>query len=93
MKDVAVRDLIYRTSADFTAGLREILEKTAEGKLTPPERTQQGIELYAICAKKQSTSEMPGKREVREEMLNKRFVEQGKTYLKELRAGAMIEYR
>ena len=93
LKDVAVRDPIFRTSAEFTAGLREILDKTAEGRLTPPEQTQQGIELYAICAKKQSTSEVPGKREVREELMNQRFVEQGKTYLKELRANAMIEYR
>ena len=93
IKDVAVRDPIYRTSADFTAQLREILEKTQEGRLTPPEQTQQGIEFYAICAKKQSTSEVPGKREVREELMNQRFVEQGKNYLKELRANAMIEYR
>jgi peptidyl-prolyl cis-trans isomerase SurA len=93
LKDVAVRDLIYRTSADFTAALRDILEKTPEGKLTPPEQTRQGIEFYAICAKKQSTSEVPGIREVREEMQNKHFVERGKSYLKELRAGAMIEYR
>jgi peptidyl-prolyl cis-trans isomerase SurA len=93
LKDVAVRDPIYRTSADFTAQLREILEKTQEGRLTPPEQTQQGIEFYAICAKKQSTSEVPGKREVREELMNQRFVEQGKNYLKELRANAMIEYR
>jgi peptidyl-prolyl cis-trans isomerase SurA len=93
LKDVAVRDPIYRTSAEFTAQLREILEKTAEGRLTPPEQTQQGIELYAICAKKQSASEVPGKREVREELMNQRFVEQGKNYLKELRANAMIEYR
>jgi peptidyl-prolyl cis-trans isomerase SurA len=93
LKDVAVRDLIYRTSAEFTAQLREILDKTPEGRLTPPEQTQQGIEFYAICAKKQSTSEVPGKREVREELMNQRFVEQGKNYLKELRANAMIEYR
>jgi peptidyl-prolyl cis-trans isomerase SurA len=93
LKDVAVRDPVYRTSADFTAQLREILDKTQEGRLTPPEQTRQGIELYAVCSKKQSTSEMPGKREVREEMMNERFVAQGKSYLKELRAGALIEYR
>jgi peptidyl-prolyl cis-trans isomerase SurA len=93
LKDVAVRDPVYRTSADLTAQLREILEKTQEGRLTPPEQTRQGIELYAVCAKKQSTSEVPGKREVREEMMNERFAAQGKAYLKELRAGALIEYR
>lgn len=93
LKDVAVRDPVYRTSGDLSAGMREILEKTPEGGLTAPEVTRQGIELFALCRKRETTSELPGKREVRETMMNERFVAQGKAYLKELRAGAMIEYR
>jgi peptidyl-prolyl cis-trans isomerase SurA len=93
LKDVAVRAEVYRTSGDLSASLREILEKTQEGRLTPPEVTRQGIELYAICRKRETTSELPGKREVRESMMNERFVAEGKAFLKELRAGAMIEYR
>jgi peptidyl-prolyl cis-trans isomerase SurA len=93
LRDVAVRDTVYRTSGDLTAQLREILDKTPEGRLTAPERTAQGIELYALCKKRQIASELPGKREVREKMLQERFVEQGKRYLKELRTSAMIEYR
>ena len=93
LKDVAVRDPVVRTSGDLSASLRDILEKTQEGRLTPPEVTRQGIELYAICRKRETTSELPGKREVRETMMNERFVAEGKAYLKELRAGAMIEYR
>jgi peptidyl-prolyl cis-trans isomerase SurA len=92
LKDVAIRDPVYRTSADLTTQLLAILEKTPEGRLTPPEQTRQGIELYAVCGRKESTSEVPGKREVREEIMNERFAAQGKAYLKELRAGAMIEY-
>lgn len=93
LRDVAVRDMIIRTSSELTAQLREILDNTAEGKLTAPETTQQGIELYALCRKRQIASELPGKREVREKILQERFVEQGKRYLKELRSSAMIEYR
>jgi peptidyl-prolyl cis-trans isomerase SurA len=93
LRDTAVRDTVIRTSGDLTAQLREILDNTPEGKLTSPENTQQGIELYALCRKRQITSELPGKREVREKILQERFAEQGKRYLKELRAGAMIEYR
>jgi peptidyl-prolyl cis-trans isomerase SurA len=93
LRDTAVRDTVIRTSGDLTAQLREILDNTPEGKLTSPEQTQQGIELYALCRKRQITSELPGKREVREKILQERFAEQGKRYLKELRAGAMIEYR
>ena len=93
LRDVAVRDMIIRTSSELTAQLREILDNTAEGRLTAPEQTQQGIEVYALCRKREIASELPGKREVREKILQERFVEQGKRYLKELRSGAMIEYR
>jgi peptidyl-prolyl cis-trans isomerase SurA len=93
LKDVAVRDAVYRTSGELSASLRDLLEKTPEGKLTPPEVTRQGVELYAICRKREASSELPGKREARETMMNERFVTEGKAYLKELRAGAMIEYR
>jgi peptidyl-prolyl cis-trans isomerase SurA len=93
LKDVAIRDPVYRTSGDLSAGLRDLLEKVPEGKLTPPEVTRQGIELFAICRKRETTSDLPGKREVKDAMMNERFVAEGKAFLKELRAGAMIEYR
>jgi peptidyl-prolyl cis-trans isomerase SurA len=93
LKDVAIRESLIRTSGDLSAQLRDILETTQEGRLTAPEVTQQGIELYAICRKRQTTSELPGKREAREKIFQERFAAQGKQYLKELRAGAMIEYR
>jgi len=93
LKDVAVRDPVFRTSGDLTAQMREILDNTQEGRLTAPEVTKQGIELFAMCNKRQTNSELPGKREAREKILQERFVDQGKRYLKELRAGAMIEYR
>src|SRR4051794_30197039 len=69
MRDVAVRETVIRTSGDLGAQLREILDKTPEGTLTPPERTQQGVELFAVCRKRTTTSELPGKREVREKIL------------------------
>ena len=93
LRDVAVRPAVIRTSGDLTAQLREILDNTPEGRLTSPETTQEGIELFALCRKRTTTSELPGKREVREKILQERFVEQGKRYLKELRAQAMIEHR
>jgi peptidyl-prolyl cis-trans isomerase SurA len=93
LKDIAVRDAVLRTSADLGPQLREILDSTQEGRLTAPEMTQQGIEMYALCGKRQTTSELPGKREVRERMFQEKFTDQGKRYLKELRSGAMIEYR
>lgn len=93
LRDVAIRDSIVRTSADFTAQLRELLDRTPVGRLTPPELTQQGIELYAVCAKEKTVGAMPGRREVQEELMQKRFEAQAERYLQELRRSAMIEYR
>jgi len=93
LRDVAVREPIRRNSADLTPQLREILAKIEIGRLTPPEVTNTGIEMFAVCERKETASETPGKRQVRDEMFSERFQAQGASYLKELRAGAMIEYR
>jgi peptidyl-prolyl cis-trans isomerase SurA len=93
LKDVAIRSPIVRTSGDFSAQLRQVLESTEVGRLTPPEVGQQGIQLFAVCAKKQVAAIVPGQREVQEEMIKQRFQAQGESFLKELRRSAMIEYR
>ena len=91
LRDVVVRDQVTRSSADLPPALREILEKTDVGKLTSPERTLQGVELYALCAKKQSNADnTPAKREVREELYSKQFKARADKYLKELRGRAYI---
>jgi peptidyl-prolyl cis-trans isomerase SurA len=94
LRDVAVRNPIIRSSADFTAQQREVLAGTPVGKLTPPEVTQQGIELFAVCDKKETHGgDTPFKREARDKIAQERFAAQGKRYLRELRKTAMIEYR
>lgn len=93
LRDVAVREPIRRNSADLSPQLRENLNKIEIGRLTPPEVTSTGIEMFAVCERKETASETPGKRQVRDEMFSERFQAQGNNYLKELRAGAMIEYR
>jgi peptidyl-prolyl cis-trans isomerase SurA len=93
IRDVAVRDQIVRSSADVPAPLREVLDKVTVGSTTPAELTQQGIEFFAVCGKKESGVDAPARREVRDEMMQQRFLAQAKRYLAELRRTAMIEYR
>ena len=70
-----------------------MLARIEVGKLTPPEVTSGGVEVFAVCDKKETSADTPAKRQVREEMFNEKFNAQGARYLKELRSGAMIEYR
>ena len=93
LSEVAVRDQIVRNSADLPAQLREVMNNVGVGKLTPPEVTPNGIEMFAVCAKRENTADTPSKRAARDELLNQKFNAQAKRYLKELRAKAMIEYK
>jgi peptidyl-prolyl cis-trans isomerase SurA len=89
---VAVRAPIVRGSADFSPALREVLAKTEVGRLTPPEVTTEGIQLYAVCSKKDSDT-TPAEKEMRDTMYQEAFETHSKRLLKELRSQAMIEYR
>jgi peptidyl-prolyl cis-trans isomerase SurA len=93
LPDVAVRDQVSKYSADLAQQLREILDHTAIGHLTPPEQTAEGVQMFAICDKKETKSDTPEMREVREQMIQQKFGVQAKRYLESLRRSAMIEYK
>jgi len=93
LRDVAVREPINRSSADLTPQLRELLGNMQVGRLTTPETTPQGLQMFAVCSKKESTSDSPLKREMREQIFSKRFESESKKYLDEIRKSAMIEYK
>jgi peptidyl-prolyl cis-trans isomerase SurA len=93
LRDVAVREPLNRSSADLSPQLRDLLGNMEVGRLTTPEVTAQGLQMYALCEKKESSSESPIKRQVREEIFAKRFEAEGKKFLEEIRKQAMIEYK
>ena len=94
LRDVAVRAPVTRNSADLSPALREILDKTEVGKLSAPEPTAQGIEVFAICGRKEAGADNTlGKRKIREELFSTQFGTYSKRFLKELRSQAMIEYK
>jgi peptidyl-prolyl cis-trans isomerase SurA len=93
LPDVAVRDQVSKYSADLAQQLRQILDGTAIGHLTPPEQTAEGIQMFAVCAKKETKSDTPEMKEIRDQMFQQKFGAQAKRYLDTLRRQAMIEYK
>jgi peptidyl-prolyl cis-trans isomerase SurA len=93
LNEVAVRDQVVKFSADLPPELRDILDKTDVGHLTPPEQTTEGIEMFALCSKRETKSDTPEKKEIRDQIFQKKFGAQAKRYLAELHRGAMIEYK
>jgi peptidyl-prolyl cis-trans isomerase SurA len=93
LRDVAVREPVVRSSADLPQNFRELLAKMEVGRLTAPEMTAQGIQMFALCEKKESKSDSPAKSEARQQIFSKKFDAESKRYLDEIRKQAMIEYK
>jgi peptidyl-prolyl cis-trans isomerase SurA len=93
LPEVAVRDPVNKSSADLPKELADILDKTEVGHLTAPEQTDEGIQMFAICSKKESKSDSASTKQMRNEMFEKKFGARAKRYLADLRRQAMIEYK
>jgi peptidyl-prolyl cis-trans isomerase SurA len=93
MPNAAIREIVVKTSADIPPVLRELLDKTPVGHLTPPEITKQGVEMVALCGRTPTTVDTPKKKEIREKMYADKFNAKSKAYLQDIRKAAMIEYR
>jgi len=93
MPNAAIKEAVVKTSADIPASLREVLDGTPIGHLTPPEVTKQGVEMVVLCGRDPTKVDTPKKREIRDKMFADKFEAKSKSYLREVRAAAMIEYR
>jgi peptidyl-prolyl cis-trans isomerase SurA len=93
LRDVAVREPVTRSSADLTPQFRELLGSMEIGRLTTPDVTAQGLQMFALCEKKTSKGDSPAKTELRQQIYLKRFEAESKKFLDEIRKQAMIEYK
>lgn len=93
LRDVAVREPIVRSSGEVSPQLRELLASMTLGRLTTPEPIDQGMQMFALCDKKESKIDTARKAEVKNQIFAQRFEREGRKFLDEVRRSAMIEYR
>ena len=93
LRDVAVRDQIVKTSADLPPTLRKVLDELDVGKLTSPEVTPQGIQMFALCSRKENKVDGAATREARDALFAEQFQAKSKRFLADLRKQAMIEVK
>ena len=93
LRDVAVLEQIVKSSADLAPALRKILDEVAVGKLTSPEVTPKGVQVFALCAKRENKVDSAATKEARDEMFQEQFQARSKRFLEDLRKQAMIEVK
>ncbi|WP_210208127.1 hypothetical protein [Methylovirgula ligni] len=90
MDDVAVKDEMTRNSLQIGDALKQLLDKTPTGHLTPPERTAEGIEMIAVCSKGISTDDTAVRKAISERLLGAQMRADADRRLAELRSYAVI---
>ncbi|MGH6836460.1 MAG: hypothetical protein ACREC9_13165 [Methylocella sp.] len=90
MNDVTVRDSLTKTSVEISESLRQLLDKTPAGHLTAPQRSSEGLEMIAVCAKGTAKDDSAARAAISQKILAAHIAADGERRLKELRARAVI---
>ena len=77
--EVVVKDPVIRISTDLPPRLQELIEKIPDGKMTPPEPVAAGVEVVAICGRKETVADVGARREIRDQLLSQSRRIAGKT--------------
>jgi len=89
-RDIVVKRIGIRNEADMRTEQREMLSKTDIGRLTEAREEQNGIEMIAVCDKKELQSDATARSIVEEELRDKETQLLERRYLRELRRNAVI---
>jgi peptidyl-prolyl cis-trans isomerase SurA len=93
MNDVTVRDPLTKTSVELGESLRQLLDKTPAGHLTAPQRSSEGLEMIAVCAKGTAKDDSAARAAISQKILAAHIAADSERRLKELRARAVIVQR
>ena len=93
LRDVAIKDPVFRTSAQFGVAFGEKVKKLKVGQATPPERGDFGVEIVAICDKVEIKDDSSLRQKVQLELADEKIKTHSDGYLKSLRNKATIKYR
>ncbi len=93
INDVTVRDPLTKTAVEIGESLRQLLDKTPAGHLTPPQRSSEGLEMIAVCAKGTAKDDSAARAAISQKILAAHIAADGERRLKEMRARAVIVQR
>jgi peptidyl-prolyl cis-trans isomerase SurA len=93
LNGVVVKPPVRRDDSQLQDNTAAALASMQVGETTAPERTADGFQVLAICAKNAISGAAASNEELRSELANERGQLLARRYLRDLRADAVIEYR
>lgn len=92
LRDVAVKDPVTRSSASLGKPMNDLLSSVKVGGLTEPQRSDEGVEMIAVCERKDIADDSAFTPQD-DQASSKQLQDQAEKYLAQLRSKAIIERR
>jgi peptidyl-prolyl cis-trans isomerase SurA len=91
--NVVVKPPVRRDESQVSDEMQKALATMSVGGITEPTRVKEGIQIVAVCAKKEVPGRTQATEEVRSELTSERGKMLARRYLMDLKADAVIDYR
>lgn len=92
-RDAVVRSEIRRTSNDLPPQMRETLVNLSEGEVSPPQVTEEAVELIAVCERREVQDMEAARSEIQDSMVNEQGERLARRLMIDLKQAAIIERR
>ncbi len=93
LKEVVIKPLGRRLQSELSDENVKMLDELAVGRLTAPQRTENGVEMVALCDKRVLQSDAAARAEIEGELLDEQGQIMSRRYLRDLKRNAVIEYK
>ena len=93
LKGVVIKPKVRKTAEDLRGPTGESIAQTEVGKATRPEKMAEGYQLLGVCAKRDLAGQTMAAEEVRDKLSNERGARMARSFLRDLRSSAIIDYR
>jgi peptidyl-prolyl cis-trans isomerase SurA len=91
-RDAAIKEPITRSASALNEALRKVIDTTPVGRLTPPSRSPQGVEMLAVC-NKSDKQDAAAADNIRNDLVFKKLQGESDKRYREVRAKAVIVKR
>jgi len=93
LQGVVIKPLGRRMQSDLSDENVKMLDELAVGRLTPPQRTENGVEMVALCNRRVLQSDAAARAAIEGELLDEEGSLMSRRYLRDLKRNAVIEYK
>lgn len=92
-RDIVVKDNVRRNSAELPQPVAQTLASVDVGKVTPPNKTDNSVEMIAVCDRKEVQNTVAARQKIESEMMNEQGERLARRLLIDLRQTAVVERR